>query len=66
MRTSTAGTTDTTTGVMKAIAWLRQLGRPILADKMERELLYADSLGQSPTRNQDSAALSRWSGKSVL
>jgi hypothetical protein len=31
--------TYTTAGVLKAIAWLRKAGRPILADKMERELL---------------------------
>lgn len=27
-------------GIIKAIAWLEQMGRPILAAKMERELLY--------------------------
>ncbi len=46
--------TDATAGVMKAIDWLRQMGRPILADKMERELLYAYRIGQNPTLNQDS------------
>ena len=48
--------TDTTTGIMKAIEWLRQKGRPILADKIKRELLYADSKGKNPTLtlNQDS------------
>ena len=49
------GTADTTTGVLKAIFWLRELGRPILAAKMERELLYADGVGQNRTQNQDSA-----------
>lgn len=29
-------------GVMKAIVWLGAMGRPILADKMERELLHED------------------------
>ena len=58
MKTGTTGTTDTTTGVLKAIFWLRQLGRPILADKMERELLYANSMGQNRTQSQDSVALS--------
>ena len=28
------------TGLRTAIAWLRKIGRPILADKMERELLH--------------------------
>jgi hypothetical protein len=32
--------TSKDTGVMKAIIWLREMGRPILADKMERELLH--------------------------
>ena len=41
-------TTNTTIGVMKAIVWLREMGRPILADKMERGLLYADTMGQIP------------------
>ena len=27
---------------MTAIAWLREIGRPILTDKMERELLHAN------------------------
>jgi hypothetical protein len=40
------GTADTTVGVLRAIFWLREMDRPILADKMERELLYADDLGQ--------------------
>jgi len=31
--------TRTGAGVSRAIAWLRERGRPILADKMERELL---------------------------
>jgi hypothetical protein len=44
MKTTTTGTADTTTGVLRAIFWLREMGRPILADKMERELLYADSV----------------------
>jgi hypothetical protein len=30
----------TMAGIVKAIAWLEQMGRPILAAKMERELLY--------------------------
>ena len=34
--------TNTEIGVMKAITWLRQMGRPILADKMERELLFSN------------------------
>jgi len=50
MKTRTAGTTDTTTGVLKAIVWLREMGRSILADKMQRELLYADSIGQNEIR----------------
>ena len=28
-------------GILKAIEWLKQMGRPILADKMERELLHS-------------------------
>ena len=52
------GTADTTTGVLRAIFWLRPMGRRILADKMQRELLYADSMGQNRTQNQDSGALS--------
>ena len=55
MKTSTADTTDTTTGVLKAITWLRALG-PILADKMERELLYADNSWRTPNRSQNSYA----------
>ena len=43
---TTTGSADTTTGVLRAIFWLREMGRPILADKMERELLYADTLAQ--------------------
>lgn len=31
---------ETQTGIKKAIEWLRKIGRPILADKMERELLH--------------------------
>jgi hypothetical protein len=49
------GTTDTTTGVMRVIVWLREMGRPILANRMERELLYANSIGQNRTQSQDSA-----------
>ena len=56
MKTAVA---DTTTGVLKAIFWLREMGRPMLADKMERELLYADNMRQNPTRNQDSGTCSR-------
>ena len=58
MKTDTAGTTETTIGVLRAIFWLRELGRPILADKMQRELLYADGLGQKLTQHQDSGARS--------
>ena len=32
--------TSKDTGVIKAIIWLREMSRPILADKMERELLH--------------------------
>jgi hypothetical protein len=53
------GTADTTTGVLRAIFWLREMGRPILADKMQRELLYADNMGQNRTKSQDSGALSK-------
>lgn len=56
MKTTTTGITDTTTGVLRAIFWLREMGRPILADKMERELLYADSMGQNRIQDQDSGA----------
>ena len=35
-----------TAGVTKAIAWLRRMGRPILADKMERELLHVSGREQ--------------------
>jgi hypothetical protein len=59
MKTGTASTADTTTGVLRAIFWLREMGRPILADKMHRELLYADRLGQNRTQRQTSDALSR-------
>ena len=34
--------TDSTGGVLKAIKWLEQTGRSIIAAKMERELLRAD------------------------
>jgi len=37
-----ANETHTTNGVIKAIAWLQAMGRPILAAKMERELLYVE------------------------
>ena len=50
------GTADTTTGVLRAIFWLREMGRPILADKMERALLDADRMGENRTQNQDSGA----------
>ena len=57
MKTTTTGTTDTTTRVLRAIFWLREMGRPILADKMERELLHANDIGQNRKENQDSGAL---------
>jgi hypothetical protein len=34
-----ANETHTTNGIMKATAWLQAMGRPILAAKMERELV---------------------------
>jgi hypothetical protein len=34
--------TNTTAGILRAIEWLRQLGRPVLAAKMKRELLRVD------------------------
>jgi len=39
---SLSGEMRTSAGVIKAIVWLRELGRPILADKMERELLHVN------------------------
>ena len=54
MKTGTTVAADTTMGVLRAITWLREMGRSIQAAKMERELLYADRIGQNPTLNQDS------------
>ena len=42
--------TSKDTGVMKAIIWLRKMGRPILADKMERELLHVKRQGRGTSR----------------
>jgi len=47
-------------GILKAITWLRDMGRPILADKMERELLHLSRLLaeglpiQNPSRSVNS------------
>jgi hypothetical protein len=42
----------TNAGVIKAIAWLRAMGRPILADKMERELLHVTCREHGTLRKQ--------------
>ena len=48
MKTGTTVAADTTMGVLRAITWLREMGRSIQAAKMERELLYATALDRIP------------------
>ena len=52
--------TRTGAGVSRAIAWLRERGRPILADKMERELLQVNRQQTEAQPIQNPCETSEW------